>query len=71
MACPYVSAATLIFIASGGPQAHGNSLENDVIPAKAGIHSVPDQQWPPAFAGVTAPVIFIPLGGSKTHDHLE
>jgi hypothetical protein len=29
------------------------ALENHVIPAKAGIHCVPDQQWTPAFAGVT------------------
>jgi hypothetical protein len=43
----------------------------NVIPARAGIHSVPGQQWPPAFAGVTTPVIFIPLGGSKTYDHSE
>ena len=47
------------------------TLGNHVIPAKAGIHRVSDQQWTPAFAGVTTHVIFIPLGGSKTHDHSE
>ena len=51
MACPYMSATTLIFIARGGPQAHGNSLEKHVIPAKAGIHCVRDQQWPPPSRG--------------------
>jgi hypothetical protein len=47
------------------------SLEDHVIPAKAGIHCSPGQQWTPAFAGVTTHVIFIPLGGSKTRDHSE
>ena len=47
------------------------SLENHVIPAKAGIHCVPDQMEPPAFAGVTRRVILIPWGWSKAHDHVE
>jgi hypothetical protein len=45
------------------------SLENHVIPAKAGIHCVPDQQWTSAFAEVTRYVIFIPLGGLQVYDH--
>ena len=52
---------------SGGPKAHGNSLENHVIPAEAGIH----WNWVPAFAGTTTQVIFIPLGGPQAHDHSE
>jgi len=47
------------FIPRGGPKAHGDSLENHVIPAEAGIH----WNWVPAFAGTTTEVIFIPLGG--------
>ncbi|SPE29518.1 hypothetical protein SBA2_450134 [Acidobacteriia bacterium SbA2] len=47
------------------------SFENRVIPAKAGIHCVPDQQYIPAFAGVTRYVILIPSDRSKTHDHSD
>jgi len=46
-------------------------FENHVIPAKAGIHCVPDQQWTPAFAGVTLQAILIPLCGPQAHDHSE
>jgi hypothetical protein len=46
------------------------TLENHVIPAKAGIHCVPDEQWTPAYAGVTTYVIFTAWGESKTHDLL-
>jgi hypothetical protein len=31
-----------IFISSGGPKAHEDSVEDHVIPAKAGIHFLPD-----------------------------
>ena len=44
-----------------GP-AHAYSPENHFIPAKAGIHCVPDEHRAPAFAGVTTQVIFIPFG---------
>ena len=37
------------------------SLEKHVIPGKAGIHRIPNQQWTPAFAGVTT-LIFIASG---------
>ena len=47
------------------------SLENHVIPAKAGIHRLPNQRWAPAFGGATTVVIFIPLGGSQAHAHSE
>ena len=47
------------------------SLKDHVIPAKAGIHCVPYQQWTPAFAGVTTYVIFIPLGGPQANDPSE
>jgi hypothetical protein len=48
-----------------------SALENRVIPAKAGIHCVSDQQWTPALAGVTSQAILIPLGGPQAHDHSE
>jgi len=48
---------------SGGPQDHGNSLENHFISAKAGIHFEPEQRWAPAFAKATTIVVFIPLCG--------
>ena len=54
---------TLIFIPSGGPQAHGNSVESHVIPAKAGIHLT----WVPAFAGTTTYVTFRSMGGPRAH----
>ncbi|SPE24572.1 hypothetical protein SBA2_20041 [Acidobacteriia bacterium SbA2] len=47
------------------------TLDTHVIPAKAGIHCVPDQQWPPAFAGVTTHLVFVSLGASVTDDHSE
>ena len=56
-----------IFMRSGGPKAHGNSPENHVIPAEAGIH----WNWVPAFAGTTTQVIFIPLDGPQAHGHSE
>jgi len=52
---------------SGGPKVHGNSPEDHVIPAQSGIHCVPDRKWTPAFAGVTARMIFIRSGGLQAH----
>ena len=55
------------------------SLDNHFIPAKAGVHSVPDQQWTPApplsrrtsSARVTSHASFIPLDGPQDRDHSE
>jgi len=43
------------------------SVESHVIPAKAGIHPT----WVPAYAGTTAFVTFISMGGPWAHAHLE
>jgi hypothetical protein len=56
-----------IFIESGGPQAHENSVESHVIPAQAGIQLV--GMWTPACAGVTKPTTFISMGGPPAHGH--
>jgi hypothetical protein len=42
----------LTLISTGGPEAHGRSVESRVIPAKAGIQLVL-VTWTPAYAGVT------------------
>ena len=42
---------------------------DDVIPAKAGIHLSPNPEWVPAFAGTTAFVTLIPVGGPQAHGH--
>ena len=51
--------------------ARKRSLKNYVIPEKAGIHCVPDQQSAPAFAGATVYLVFIPLSGPQAHARSE
>ncbi len=46
------------------PWLRGGSVENRVIPAKAGIH----RSGPPALAGATPFGILISLGGPRAHD---
>jgi hypothetical protein len=65
--CTETWESTAIFISSGGPQAHGNSVESHVIPAKAGTQLV--GTWTPACAGVTKPTTFMSMGGPQAHDH--
>ena len=57
--------APTIFISSGGPTAHGNSVESHVIPAEAGTH----RTWVPAFAGTTRFETFKRMGGPQAHEH--
>jgi hypothetical protein len=57
-----------IFIPSGGPKAHGNSVESHVIPAKAGIQFLADME--PRFRGGDV-LTFIPMGGPLAHEHSE
>jgi hypothetical protein len=54
---------TARFLVACGP------TENRVIPAEAGIHCVPERKWTPAFAGVTARMIFIRSGGLQAHGY--
>ena len=57
-----------IFISSGGPKAHENSVESHVIPTKAGIQFL----WglDPRFRGGDV-VTFISMGGPPAHVHSE
>ena len=57
-----------IFISSGGPNAHGNSVESHVIPAKAGIHFLPNVD--PRLRGGDV-LTFTSMGGPLAHDHSE
>jgi hypothetical protein len=55
-----------IFISSGGPKAHENSVESHVIPAKAGIQFFQDMD--PRLRGGDG-VTFICTGGPQAHGH--
>ena len=75
MACPHAwtpafagLTTPVIFTQSGGPEAHGNSVESHVIPAKAGIQFLPDMD--PRFRGGDV-LTFISMGGPQAHDHSE
>jgi hypothetical protein len=55
-------------MSSGGPQAHENSVESHVIPAKAGIQFLPDMG--PRLRGGDA-LTFISMRAPLAHDRSE
>jgi hypothetical protein len=57
-----------IFISSGGPQGHENSVESDAIAAKAGIQFLPNMD--PRLRGGDV-LTFVSTGGPLAHDHSE